>query len=258
MSNVRVNARALYTIAHKEVLRFLRIWPQTLVPPVITTSLYLLIFGKMIGGRIGPIAGLSYVDYIVPGVILMSIISNAYANVVSSFYGSKFQHYIEELMIAPIPDWVILVGYMAGGIARGLCVGLVVSAVGLLFTDLHVQHFLVVAAIAVLTAMLFSLGGLINAVFAKSFDDISIIPTFVLTPLTYLGGIFYSIDMLPPFWREASLFNPILYMINGFRYGFLGVSDIGLWTAFAIIGGFTALLFVISLQLLKRGVGIRS
>ena len=256
--NAQVNARALYTIVRKEVLRFLRIWPQTLVPPAITTTLYLLIFGKMIGDRIGPIAGLSYVDYIMPGVILMAIISNAYANVVSSFYGSKFQHYIEELMIAPIPAWVILVGYMVGGIARGLAVGLVVSAVGMIFTDLHVQHLPVVLAIATLTAMLFALGGFINAIYANSFDDISIIPTFVLTPLTYLGGIFYSIDMLPPFWREASLFNPILYMINAFRYGFLGVADIGLGTAFAIITGFTALLFVFSLYLLKRGVGIRS
>jgi len=249
---------AFRTLVVKEVRRFMRIWVQTIVPPVITTALYFIIFGHLIGSRIGDVSGHSYMDYIVPGVIMMSIINNAYSNVVSSFYSSKFQHYVEELLIAPIPNWLILTGFLVGGVARGLTVGVVVSVVAVFFTGFKMHSALVTLAVALLTAVLFALGGFINAVYAKSFDDISIVPTFILTPLTYLGGVFYSVDMLPPFWHHVSLFNPILYMVNAFRYGFLGVSDIPLTTAFAIILAFIAALYTYSLYLLKKGIGIRT
>ncbi|GAB4300405.1 MAG: ABC transporter permease [Thiohalomonadaceae bacterium] len=249
---------AFRTILIKEIRRFLRIWIQTILPPMITTALYFIIFGRLIGNQIGAIAGHSYMDYIVPGLILMAVITNSYANVVSSFYGAKFSHYVEELLIAPIPNSLILAGYVAGGLARGLTVGTVVALVAMFFTDLQVHNLAVVLSVVVLTAVLFSLGGFINAIYAKSFDDISIIPTFVLTPLTYLGGIFYSIDMLPPFWREVSLLNPILYMINAFRYGLLGVTDIPLGTAFGVTLLFILALAAYALFLLQRGVGLKN
>lgn len=251
-------AIALRTILVKEIRRYLRIWIQTILPPVITTALYFIIFGQLIGSQIGAIAGYSYMDYIVPGLILMAVITNSYGNVVSSFYGAKFSHYVEELLIAPIPNSLILTGYIAGGLARGLTVGAVVTAVAMFFTDVPVHNLAVVLSVVVLTAVLFSLGGFINAIYAKSFDDIAIIPTFVLTPLTYLGGIFYSIDMLPTFWREVSLLNPILYMINAFRYGLLGVSDIPLATAFSVTILFIVALFAFALFLLQRGVGLKN
>jgi ABC-2 type transport system permease protein len=251
-------AIALRTILAKEIRRYLRIWIQTILPPMITTALYFIIFGQLIGSQIGAIAGYSYMDYIVPGLILMAVITNSYGNVVSSFYGAKFSHYVEELLIAPIPNSLILLGYVAGGVARGLTVGAVVTVVAMFFTTLQVHSLAVVLAVVVLTSVLFSLGGFINAIYAKNFDDISIIPTFVLTPLTYLGGIFYSIDMLPPFWREVSLLNPILYMINAFRYGLLGISDIALGTAFGVTALFIIVLFAYALFLLQRGVGLKS
>lgn len=249
---------AFRTIVLKEVRRFRRIWPQTILPPMVTTALYFVIFGGLIGSRIGPIEGLSYMDYIVPGVIMMGIINNAYANVVSSFFSAKFQRFIEEVVIAPIPNYLILLGYVAGGMARGLSVGLMVTLVAAFFVDFQVHSWGVTLATVLLTSLLFATGGLINAVYAKTFDDISIIPTFVLTPLTYLGGIFFSVEMLPGFWQNVALFNPILYMINAFRYGLLGVSDIDLTTAFAIIGVFVVALFAFALHLLNRGVGVRS
>ena len=248
---------ALFTLVRKEIRRFARIWVQTVVPPVITTALYFVIFGELIGSRIGPIAGHDYMEFIVPGLILMAIITNAYANVVSSFFASKFQRFIEELLVAPFPNVLIVVGYMCGGIARGLAVGVVVALVALLFSDIQIHSWPVTIAVALLTAALFALGGFINGIFAKSFDDIAIIPTFVLAPLTYLGGIFYSVEMLPPFWQQVSLLNPILYMINAFRYGLLGSSDIDITLAFAIISAFLVALFLLSLLLLQRGVGIR-
>ncbi len=254
----REQLTAFLTILIKEILRFSRIWTQTILPSAVTTGLYFLIFGDLIGDLIGEMDGYRYMDFIVPGLIMMGIITNAYANVVSSFFFAKFSHSIEEMLVSPMPDGVILLGYVAGGIARGAAVGIAVTGVALLFTDLHVQQPLVVVSIALLTAMLFSLAGFINAVFAQSFDDISIIPTFVLTPLTYLGGVFYSISLLPPFWQKASLLNPILYMVNAFRYGVLGTSDISLWVSYAIICGFIVVLFAVSLHLLRRGVGIRS
>jgi len=248
---------AFTTILVKEVRRFARIWIQTIVPPVITTALYFVIFGKMIGSQLAPIEGYAYMDYIVPGLILMTVISNSYANVVSSFYGSKFGRYVEELMVAPIPHSLILLGYIAGGAARGLIVGAVVTVVASFFTELHLHSLWITLSVALLTSVLFALAGFINAVYANSFDDISLIPTFVLTPLTYLGGIFYSVQMLPGFWQQVSLFNPILYMINTFRYGLLGVSDIPLTTAYSVIGLFIVGLYGFSLWLLKRGVGLR-
>jgi ABC-2 type transport system permease protein len=256
--NIRTQTIALQTILLKETLRFLRIWIQTILPPAITTALYFIIFGKLIGAQLGPVDGLSYTQYIAPGLIMMAVITNAYSNVVSSFFSAKFQRHIEEMLVSPLPNAIIVLGFVGGGVARGLAVGIVVAAISLFFADLHWQHPLLILAVIVLTSVLFALAGLINGIFAKSFDDISIIPTFVLTPLIYLGGIFYSIRMLPPFWQEVSLLNPILYMINAFRYGILGVSDIDVRVAFAIILLFIVALFGYSLWLLRRGTGIRT
>lgn len=249
---------AFQTILVKEIRRFTRIWVQTLLPPVITMGLYFVIFGTLIGSRIGQMGGFTYMEFVVPGLIMMSVLTNAYANVVSSFYGNKFQRSIEEQLIAPIPNWVILAGYIAGGVARGLCIGLIVTLLSLFFTRLHIQHWGVMISVVLLTSILFSLAGLINAVYAKSFDDISIIPTFVLTPLTYLGGVFYSINLLPPFWQAVSQVNPILYMVNAFRYGVLGISDVNINFAFAMIIFFIIIAGTYSMYLLNTGRGLRS
>lgn len=249
---------AFRTIVIKEVYRFLRIWPQTMLPPAITTALYFLIFGRLIGARIGTVNGVSYIDYIVPGVILMSVISHSYANVVSSFYSTKFQHNIEELLVAPVPIWVILGGYVSGGIVRGLMVGAVVALISQIFAVVNVHHAGIAMAISLLTATLFSLAGFINAILAESFDDISIIPNFILTPLSYLGGVFFSVDMLQGIWKTISLGNPILYMINAFRYGLIGVSDVEITLAFEITGVFIIALTLVSLYLLHKGVGIKN
>jgi ABC-2 type transport system permease protein len=248
---------AFKTIVIKEFLRFSRIWIQTIVPPVITTSLYFVIFGNLIGPRIGDMAGVAYMDYIVPGLIMMAVITNSYANVVSSFYGSKFQHNIEEMLVSPTPNYIIILGFVAGGVARGLIVGLAVTVVSLIFSDLQIHNISVLVSVVFLTSVLFALAGLINGVYANSFDDISIIPTFVLTPLTYLGGVFYSIHLLSDFWQTVSLVNPILYMVNTFRYGFLGISDIDITTSYFIIISFIGMLFLSSVYLLKNGYGIR-
>lgn len=256
--HARLYWTAYCTIVRKEISRFMRIWVQTILPPAITMALYFVIFGNLIGPRIGSMGGYSYMQYIAPGIIMMAVITNAYANVVSSFFSSKFQKHIEEMLVAPVPNYVILLGYVTGGVARGLMVGALVTAVALVFTRLHVSSFPVMVAIAVLTATLFSLGGFINGVFARNFDDTSVVPTFVLTPLTYLGGVFYSISLLPEFWQKVSLANPILYMVNAFRYGILGVSDVDVGVALLMTTGFIALLFALSLWLLARGVGIRS
>ncbi len=251
------NFIAYKTIVIKEVLRFSRIWLQTIVPPAISMSLYFVIFGQLIGSQLKDIDNYSYMDYIVPGLIIMSIISNSYSNVVSSFYSTKFHHHIEELLVSPISNFTIIAGYVSGGVVRGLVVGVIVTIVSLFFTELHIHSYFIIILIAILTATLFSLAGLINAIFAKSFDDISIVPTFVLTPLTYLGGVFYSIEMLPKFWQSISLFNPVLYMVNAFRMGMLGVSDASMITAIIIILGFIMALGAISLWLLHKGVGVK-
>jgi ABC-2 type transport system permease protein len=242
----------------KEILRFSRIWIQTILPPAITMALYFVIFGKLIGSQIGDMEGFRYIDFIVPGLILMSVISNSYANVVSSFYSSKFQHNIEELLIAPLPNFLILAGYVAGGVARGVIVGIVVTLVSMFFSDLQIHSYAITFAVFVLTSILFATAGFINAVYANSFDDISIVPTFVLTPLTYLGGVFYSISLLPDFWQAVSLANPVLYMVNAFRFGLLGFSDISMVYAFAIIVFFIVALGTFAMWLLARGVGIKS
>jgi len=249
---------AFWTILHREVRRFTRIWAQTLLPPVITITLYYIIFGNLIGSRIGEMGGFGYMEYIVPGLIMMSVITNSYSNVVSSFYSSKFQHNVEELLVSPVPNWIILWGYVFGGVARGLIVGVMVTLLSLFFTDLQVHHLGITVLVVVLTAMLFALGGFINAIFAQSFDDVSIVPTFVLTPLTYLGGVFYSINLLPEFWQNVSMLNPILYMVNTFRYGILGVSDINIGFALTAVIIFIGLLTGWALHLLKTGKGLRS
>ncbi|OGT88845.1 MAG: ABC transporter permease [Gammaproteobacteria bacterium RIFOXYA12_FULL_61_12] len=249
---------AYRTIVIKEIRRFSRIWMQTVLPPVITTTLYFIIFGRLIGGKIGPMGGVDYINYIVPGLVLMAVITNSYANVVSSFYQAKFQHHIEELLVSPAPHWVILAGFISGGVARGVTVGSVVLAVSCVFAEPHLHSIPMTLLVFVLTSALFALGGFINAIYANSFDDITIIPNFVLTPLTYLGGVFYSIDLLSPFWQQVSLFNPILYMVNAFRYGLLGLSDIPVGIALTMTLIFITALTLFSLRLLTKGIGIKT
>ena len=248
---------AFYTIVRKEIRRFMRIWMQTLLPPAITMSLYFVIFGTLIGSRIGTMGGFTYMEFVVPGLIMMSVITNAYSNVVSSFFGAKFQRFVEEILVSPMSNNTVLWGYVCGGVARGLLVGLIVTLLSLFFTKLHIQHLGVTIAIVLMTSIMFSLAGFINAVFANSFDDISIVPTFILTPLTYLGGVFYSIDLLPDFWAGVSQLNPILYMVNAFRYGILGVSDIPVGYALLVISVFIVALFSYCMHLLNTGKGIR-
>ncbi len=255
--HLSANLIAYKTLVIKEILRFSRIWLQTILPPAITMGLYFVIFGELIGSQLNDIHGYSYIDYIVPGLILMAIITNSYANVVSSFYSTKFHHHIEELLISPVSNFTILAGFVSGGVARGLVVGLVVTLVSLFFTKLYIDNLLLTLLVALLTSVLFSLAGFINAVYAKSFDDISIVPTFILTPMTYLGGVFYSIEMLPDFWQKVSLVNPILYMVGAFRHGILGISDTRLMTALGIILMFILFLTLYSLWLLHKGIGIK-
>lgn len=249
---------AFYTILRKEIKRFMRIWTQTLVPPVITTTLYFVIFGNLIGRRIGEMSGVSYMEFVVPGLIMMSVINSSFANVVSSFYGAKFQRFIEEILVSPTPNYIVLLGFVMGGVTRGLGVGIIVTLVAMFFTDLQIQHPLITVGIVVMTSLFFSMAGLINAVYANSFDDISVIPTFVLTPLIYLGGVFYSTDLLPEFWAGASQINPILYIVNAFRYGVLGISDVSVSFAFFMVGGFTVVTYLYSLHLLRTGKRLRS
>lgn len=249
---------AFNTIVTKEIRRFMRIWVQTLIPPAITIALYFVIFGELIGRRIGQIGDYSYMEYIVPGLIMMSVITNSYSNVVSSFFSTKFQRSIEEMLVSPMPNYIVICGFVLGGVARGLAVGAIVTALSLFFTHLSMHNSLITLSMVVLTAILFSLGGFINAVYAGSFDDISIVPTFVLTPLTYLGGVFYSVNMLPEFWEGVSKINPIVYMVNGFRYGILGISDISIGFAYVMVITFILLLYGWAHWLLKNGVGIRS
>ncbi|EMP56637.1 inner membrane transport permease [Marinobacter santoriniensis NKSG1] len=248
---------AFYTIVIREIRRFTRIWPQTLLPPAVTMTLYFIIFGNLIGSRIGQMGGFTYMQFIVPGLIMMAVITNSYSNVVSSFFSMKFQRSIEELLVSPVPNWVILAGYVTGGMARGLGIGLIVTLVSLAFTHLTIHNLPMVVITVFLTSALFSVGGFINAMLATKFDDISIVPTFVLTPLTYLGGVFYSIGLLPDFWQGVSMANPILYMVNGFRYGILGVSDVNPFVSLGMILVFIVLLSLVALQMLQRGKGIR-
>jgi ABC-2 type transport system permease protein len=255
--NAREQWIAFMTILRKEVRRYLRIWTQTLLPSAITMSLYFVIFGSLIGSRIGEMDGFSYMQFVVPGLIMMAIVTNSYSNVVSSFFGSKFNHSVEELLVSPVPNYVILMGYVTGGVTRGLFVAVVVTIVSLFFTRLQIHSYFVVITIVLMTSTLFALAGFINAVFANSFDDISIVPTFVLTPLIYLGGVFYSMDLLPDFWAAVSKLNPLVYVVNAFRYGVLGVSDVSLPFAFGMIALFTAIAFAYSMHLLNTGTRLR-
>jgi ABC-2 type transport system permease protein len=255
--NLREQSIAFTTILRKEVKRYIRIWPQTLLPSAITMSLYFVIFGSLIGSRIGEMGGFSYMQFVVPGLIMMAIVTNSYSNVVSSFFGSKFNHSVEELLVSPTPNYIILLGYVLGGVSRGLLVALIVTTVALFFTSLQIHSYFVVVVIVLMTSMLFALAGFINAVYANSFDDISIIPTFVLTPLIYLGGVFYSMDLLPEFWANVSKLNPLVYVVNAFRYGVLGVSDVSLPFSFAMIALFTAAAFAYSMHLLNSGKRLR-
>ena len=253
------NLVALKTIVRREIVRILRIWSQTLFPPIVTMTLYFVIFGKLIGSRIGTIeGGFTYMQYIVPGLVMMSIITNSYGNISSSFFGAKFSRAVEEMLVSPMPNWVILLGYVTGAVARGLIVGTLVLLIALFFTRLHLVHPLITFLSVLFGATIFSLAGFVNAVFAKKFDDIALVPTFVLTPLTYLGGVFYSINMLGEPWQTISRVNPILYMVNAFRFGVLGVSDVNTWVAFAVMLAFVLGLTLIALTLLKRGIGLRS
>jgi len=255
--NLKKNYIAFRTIVDKDIKRILRIWAQTLLPSAITMTLYFIIFGQFIGSQVRNIDGFSYMEFIVPGIVMMAIITNSFTNVVSSFFFIKFQRSIDEILISPTPNWIILTGHITGGVFRGLLIGVIVLAISLFFTSLQIHSFLVIIVFILLTAIVFSLGGFLNALFAKKIDQISIIPTFVLTPLTYLGGVFYSIKVLPEFWQGLSLLNPILYMVNGFRFGFLGISDINIWIGFWMLVSFTIVLFYINLYLLKKGVGIK-
>jgi ABC-2 type transport system permease protein len=248
---------AFWTILVKEIRRYTRIWAQTLLPSAITMTLYFVIFGALIGSRIGEMGGFTYMQFVVPGLIMMAVVTNSYANVVSSFFGAKFQHSIEELLVSPVPSYVILLGYVIGGVSRGMAVAIIVTCLSLFFSSLTIQNLPVTIMIVLLTSVLFSLFGFINAVFANSFDDISIIPTFVLTPLIYLGGVFYSMDLLPEFWANVSKLNPLVYVVNGFRYGVLGVSDVDVRFAFFMIGAFTLVAFAYSLHLLRTGRRMR-
>ncbi len=248
---------AFYTIVRKEIRRFMRIWMQTLLPPAITMSLYFVIFGALIGSRIGQMGGFSYMEFVVPGLIMMSVITNAYSNVVSSFFGAKFQRFVEEMLVSPMSNNTVLWGFVIGGVARGLLVGLIVTMLSLFFTTLHIQHIGITIAIVLMTSIMFSLAGFINAVFANNFDDVSIVPVFVLTPLTYLGGVFYSIDLLPEFWAGVSRLNPMLYIVNAFRYGVLGTSDVNVVTAFIMVGVFTLAAYAYCMYLLRSGTRLR-
>lgn len=252
------NLTALFTIIRREVSRILRIWPQTLVPPAITMTLYFLIFGGLIGSRVGQMDGIDYMAFIVPGLVMMSVIQNSYGNISSSFFGAKFGRHIEELMVSPMPNWVILTGYVAGAVLRGLMVGAIVMVIAMLFTPVRVPHPLITFGSVLLGAIIFSLAGFVNAVYAKKFDDITIVPTFILTPLTYLGGVFYSVKLLPTWAETATHLNPVFYMVNAFRYGLLGQSDVPVWQAFLLMGVFVAVLTGFGLWLLKRGTGMRN
>jgi len=255
--NLRLNAVAVQTLVRKEVIRVMRIWIQTIVPPAITMTLYFIIFGNLIGRRIGTMDGFDYMAYIAPGLIMMSVITNSYGNVVSSFFGAKFSRHIEEMLVSPMSNAAIVIGHVSGGLIRGLFIGLLVTGIALFFTNLDVQHPAITISVVVLSSIVFSLAGFINAIFAKKFDDISIVPTIVITPLTYLGGVFYSISLLPEFWQGVSKANPILYMVNAFRYGILGTSDVEITHAYTMLIVFVVLLFSACVTLMNRGVGIR-
>lgn len=256
--NLQQCLTALYILVYKEIRRFMRIWVQTLIPPMITMALYFVIFGSLIGSRVGTMGGYDYMQYITPGLVMMSVITNSYANVASSFFGTKFQRSIEEMLVSPMPSWVIVLGFVLGGVARGLLVGAMVLIVSLFFTNIEIQSIGLTIMVFLGTAVLFALGGFLNAVFSTKFDDISIVPTFILTPLTYLGGVFYSLDLLPEFWQGVSLLNPVVYIISAFRTGMIGAGDVPVWISGVMVTFFIAALFSASVYCLEKGKGMRS
>jgi ABC-2 type transport system permease protein len=249
---------AFYTIVRREIKRFFRIWTQTILPSAITMMLYFVIFGNLIGAQIAPIHNFNFMQYIAPGLIMMAVVTNSYANVVGSFFGARFQRYIDEILVAPVPNYLILSGYVIGGVLRGMIVALVITAIALFFTQFQIHNLWFTIVVVILAAVLFSLAGFCNAVFAKKFDDISIVPTFVLTPLTYFGGVFYSTSMLSPFWQKLSLLNPILYIVNAFRYGLLGISDVNIYVSVTMVVFLIVLLWLFCLYLLNRGIGLKA
>ena len=245
---------AYKTITIKEILRFVRIWIQTILPPMIVAFLYLLIFGFVVGSRVGQMAGQDYVHYLVPGVILMSAIMHAYSNTVSSFYLTKFNRSIEEILVSPIPDWLIIAGFVTGGIVRGIAVGLAVFMVAWLVVGFALPNLVIFSLILLLTTTLFSIAGFINAIFAKSFDDITIVPNFILMPLTYLGGMFYDVRILPEFWQNVTQINPIFYMIDGFKVAFFGSASIPIIVSIAILLAMIIALFLLAVFLMQRHI----
>ena len=249
---------AMNVLVYKEIRRFMRIWIQTLIPPIITMTLYFVIFGNLIGSRVGDMGGFDYMQYITPGLVMMSVITNSYSNVASSFFGAKFQKNVEEMLVSPMPSWVVVAGFALGGVARGLLVGFLVLLVSLFFTDLHIENYGLTLVVFIGTAVLFALGGFLNALFSTKFDDISIVPTFILTPLTYLGGVFYSLDLLPPVWHAISLANPVVYIISAFRAGMLGAGDVPVWVSLAMIMAFISVFFALCVWCMERGKGMRS
>ena len=253
-----MNLTGFLTLAGREFRRVIRIWKQTLVPPIITTTLYFLIFGKLIGGRIGEMNGVSYMQFIAPGLVMMTAITASYVNTASSFFLSKFTRTYEEMLVSPLSSHDIIWGYIIGSMMRGGLAGILVMLVSLCFVSFDIHSWAMILLTLMMTTIAFALGGFINAIYAKTFDDVGIIPTFVLTPLTYLGGVFYSISLLPEFWQTVSKFNPIVYMVNGFRYGFLGVSDVPVIYTFGVLLLFIVVLYSIAFSLMEKGVGLRS
>lgn len=247
----------LYTMVRKDALRIVRIWSQTLLPPVITTALYFSIFGGFIGSQVAPIQGYTYMQFIAPGLIMMTIITSAYTNTVFTFYVAKWWHTLDEILVSPMPSWAVMAGFLAGGLVRAALTGALVTIVALFFTDLALTHAGVLFGAAFLTALIFSFLGIINAVYAKTMDGISIVPNFVLTPLTYLGGVFYSVTLLPPLFAQLSLANPILYMVSAFRYGFLGIADIPVATSFAVMGAAALFVLLWTMVLFRKGIGVK-
>ncbi len=254
---MRLQMVGLYTLVRKEWVRIFRIWPQTLLPSVVTTTLYFLIFGQFIGSRIGLVHNVSYIEFILPGLAMMSVVTNSYTNVVFSVFSSKFQRHIEELLVSPMHELTILTGYILGGVMRGMIVGGLVIGVGAYFTPLHVRSWPLIGVTMLGTSILFSLLGFVNAVYARKFDDVNIVPTFVLTPLTYLGGVFYSVTHLPPMWQKVSLLNPVFYLVNVFRYGFIGISDVPIHYAIGILAVLIIVVWMICYRLLINGIGVR-
>lgn len=249
---------SFYTIVRKDVLRMFRIWAQTFLPSVVTSSLYFLVFGAFLGSKIGTVQGVPYVMFVVPGLVMLAVVTNAYANTSSVMFSSKFfGRNIDEILVSPTPPWVLVAGYVTGGVIRGVLIGFFVLLVSLFFTHLTVYNIFVVLMFLILTSLVFALAGLVNGIYAKSIDGINIVPTFVLTPLVYLGGVFYSAQVLPGFWGTLTKLDPVFYIINGFRYGFLGISDVSIYFSVGLLLTFVAVLLGVAWYLVKIGLGLR-